>query len=365
MTQTTIRGQQLRDATVSRGKIDTAFETQLSTIETNIASIFSTMSTDSERLDAVAALTAAFESADGTLQGMITSMVNSTRVGAGLESDGTLNLPGLVNYITGSTSLKGAIVALDAALKTEEGARQAAISTLESSIQDIIDSGASDTQAALAQEVTDRSAADTALGVRIDGETSARTAADIALQGAIDNEITAREDAIDTVAASVASEASARTAAVSGEATARAAADTTLQSNIDAEALARTQADGVHTAAIADEVTNRGLAITAEATTRASADTALDTRVSALEGATTSGLTYDKVVKREAPAGAIDGVNVLFTVAHDVVLGTEEVYYNGQLQEPGVGNDYTISGKEITLLFVPSGTDRVRVSYFR
>lgn len=365
MTQTTIRGMQIRDASLSRAKIDSAFETTLAGIEANITSIFNTMSTDSERMAAVDALTTAFQNADGTLQGMITTMVNATRSGSGLESDGSFVVPALMNYIQGSTSLKGAIVALDAAVKTEEGARQAADSALQTSIQAVIDSGATSSAAALTTETNARIAADTALGARIDTEITDRTAAVTNLQGQIDDEVTARTNSDNTLATNLAAEATARTNAVSSEATTRATADTALQSNIDAEALARTNADGVHTAAIAAEEAARIAAVSAEATTRASADTALDGRVTALEGATSSGITYSKIVTREVPVGVVDGVNMLYTTAYDIVLGTESVYYNGQLMEPGAGNDYTIAGKEITFTFAPVGTDRVRVSYFR
>jgi hypothetical protein len=89
--------------------------------------------------------------------------------------------------------------------------------------------------AALAQEVTDRTNADTALGSRIDDVESDATAMDERVSN-IDNEIAEVQQAI-------AAETSARQSAISSEATTRANADTTLQSNIDAEATARANAD--------------------------------------------------------------------------------------------------------------------------
>jgi hypothetical protein len=66
---------------------------------------------------------------------------------------------------------------------------------------------------------------------------------------------------------------------------------------------------------------------------------------------------------REAPTGAINGVNTTFTLANTPTAGSEEVYLNGILQEPGAGNDYTISGATITYLTAPLTGDRLRVSY--
>jgi hypothetical protein len=68
-------------------------------------------------------------------------------------------------------------------------------------------------------------------------------------------------------------------------------------------------------------------------------------------------------VVRETPTGAVNGSNTTFTLANTPSAGTEEVYLNGILQEPGAGNDYTISGGTITYLTAPLTGDRLRVSY--
>lgn len=68
-------------------------------------------------------------------------------------------------------------------------------------------------------------------------------------------------------------------------------------------------------------------------------------------------------VTRETPTGTINGSNVTFTLSHTPVSGTEEVFLNGILQEPGSGNDYTISSGTITYLTAPVSGDRLRVSY--
>lgn len=66
---------------------------------------------------------------------------------------------------------------------------------------------------------------------------------------------------------------------------------------------------------------------------------------------------------RETPAGTLNGSNTTFTLANTPIVGSEEVFLNGLLQEPGAGNDYTISGATITYLTAPVSTDRLRVNY--
>lgn len=70
-------------------------------------------------------------------------------------------------------------------------------------------------------------------------------------------------------------------------------------------------------------------------------------------------------VVREAPSGSVNGSNTSFTLAASPVSGTEQVYLNGILQEPGSGNDYTISGSAITFLAAPATGDRIRVTYLK
>lgn len=68
-------------------------------------------------------------------------------------------------------------------------------------------------------------------------------------------------------------------------------------------------------------------------------------------------------VVRETPTGAVNGSNTSFVLASAPAAGSEEVFLNGILQEPGAGNDYTISGDTITYLAAPVTGDRIRVSY--
>lgn len=87
-------------------------------------------------------------------------------------------------------------------------------------------------------------------------------------------------------------------------------------------------------------------------------------------GTATPGTDYmgpSNFVVRETPSGSVNGSNTTFTLAYTPIPGTEQVYLNGLLQEPGAGNDYTISGATITYLTAPSGTgpDKIRVSYYK
>jgi len=70
-------------------------------------------------------------------------------------------------------------------------------------------------------------------------------------------------------------------------------------------------------------------------------------------------------VVRETPTGAVNGVNTTYTLANTPIAGQESVFLNGILQEPGAGNDYTISGLTITYLTAPVTGDIIRVSYIK
>ena len=72
-------------------------------------------------------------------------------------------------------------------------------------------------------------------------------------------------------------------------------------------------------------------------------------------------------IVRETPTGTVNGSNATFTLANTPLSGTEHVFVNGVLQNPGTGNDYTISAATITFLTgaIPQTGDVVRVSYLR
>ena len=157
-------------------------------------------------------------------------------------------------------NISGSYLEVKALLETEIAARKAEDIRLEGKIdQNTADLGtereerkAADKalQDALDAEEAARTAADTALGVRIDTEIAERKAADKTLQDNIDAEEYARTQEDTRLNARINKEVTDRTNAdnelgtrIDNEEDAREAADTTLQDNIDAEETARTEAD--------------------------------------------------------------------------------------------------------------------------
>ena len=157
-------------------------------------------------------------------------------------------------------NISGSYLEVKALLETEIAARKAEDIRLEGKIdQNTADLGtereermAADKalQDALDAEEAARTAADTALGVRIDTEIAERKAADKTLQDNIDAEEYARTQEDTRLNARIDKEVTDRTNAdnelgtrIDNEEDAREAADTTLQENITAEETARTEAD--------------------------------------------------------------------------------------------------------------------------
>ena len=157
-------------------------------------------------------------------------------------------------------NISGSYLEVKALLETEIAARKAEDIRLEGKIdQNTADLGtereerkAADKalQDALDAEEAARTAADAALGVRIDTEIAERKAADKTLQDNIDAEETARTEADTALGARIDKEIQDRTNAdnalgtrIDDEEDAREAADTQLQTNITAEETARKAAD--------------------------------------------------------------------------------------------------------------------------
>lgn len=160
-------------------------------------------------------------------------------------------------------NISGSYLEVKALLETEIAARKAEDIRLEAKI----DKNTAD----LATETEERKAADKALQDALDAEEAARTAADAALGVRIDTEIAERK-----------------------------AADKTLQDNIDAEETARTEADTALGARIDKEVTDRtnadkalGTRIDNEETARETADETLQDNIDATNAHTINGHRLD------------------------------------------------------------------------
>ena len=157
-------------------------------------------------------------------------------------------------------NISGSYLEVKALLETEIAARKAEIVRVEGLINDTNQALTTETEERKAadKELQDnldaeeaaRTAADTALGVRIDTEIAERKSADKTLQDNITAEATTRAEADTALGARIDKEVTDRESAdtalgtrIDNEEDAREAADTTLQENITAEETARTEAD--------------------------------------------------------------------------------------------------------------------------
>ena len=68
-------------------------------------------------------------------------------------------------------------------------------------------------------------------------------------------------------------------------------------------------------------------------------------------------------VSRETPTGNVDGTNADYTLASTPSSGSEHLWLNGNLQDEGTAEDYTISNAIVTMLSAPKTNSKIRVSY--
>lgn len=195
---------------------------------------------------------------------------------------------GLIQGI--QNNISGSYLEVKALLETEIAARKAEDIRLEGKI----DQNTAD----LGTEREERKAADKALQDALDAEEAARTAADAALGVRIDTEIAGRK-----------------------------AADKTLQDNIDAEEYARTQEDTRLNARIDKEVTDRtnadnalGVRIDDEEDAREAADTQLQTNITAEE---TARKAADKTLQDNIDATNAHTINTHRLDSNPVLNGTD------------------------------------------
>ncbi len=76
---------------------------------------------------------------------------------------------------------------------------------------------------------------------------------------------------------------------------------------------------------------------------------------------------YTNFIWNETPTGSMNGVNTSFTLANAPANSgaAMELCFNGRTLEPGSGNDFTISGSTITMLFAPQSSDKLRAYYLK
>lgn len=187
-------------------------------------------------------------------------------------------------------NISGSYLEVKALLETEIAARKAEDIRLEAKI----DKNSTD----LATEAEERKAADKALQDALDAEEAARTAADAALGVRIDTEIAERK-----------------------------AADKTLQDNIDAEETARTEADTALGVRIDKEIQDRtnadnalGTRIDDEEDAREAADTQLQTNITAEE---TARKAADKTLQDNIDATNAHTINTHRLDSNPVLNGTD------------------------------------------
>jgi hypothetical protein len=88
--------------------------------------------------------------------------------------------------------------------------------------------------------------------------------------------------------------------------------------------------------------------------------------VATVDNSAATGFTkFTNYVNNETPGGTINGSNTAFTLAAAPVAGQESFFLNGQRLERGAGNDYTISGSNVTMLFAPQTGDKLRADYWK
>lgn len=110
-------------------------------------------------------------------------------------------------------------------------------------------------------------------------------------------------------------------------------------------------------------IKDNGVQLDTDVALAANSDSKIPSQKAVKDYVDNNSVQHSDFVVRETPGGAINGSNTAFTLANTPIAGSEEVYLNGLQQEPGAGNDYTISGAAITYLTAPIAGDKIRVSY--
>jgi hypothetical protein len=223
--------------------------------------------TDAAALDSLTEIVAAFQGADSTINGAITSLSNTAAANLAAEV----------------ARAEGAEADLAADIGAEVTRATAAEGVLTS---------------AVAAEVARATAAEAVLQTAIDTEHAHHVAGDATNAAAIQSEVTRATAAEVSLGADLATEVARATAAegvltsaVAAEATTARAAEGVLSTNLAAEVARATAAEGVLTAAVSQEATDRiagdatnATAIANEVTRASGVEDGLNTRVTTVEG---------------------------------------------------------------------------------
>ena len=110
-------------------------------------------------------------------------------------------------------------------------------------------------------------------------------------------------------------------------------------------------------------IADSGVATSTDGTMAANSNAKLPTEAAIRTYIAANSVLQSTFVDRETPGGLVNGSNTTYTIANTPLSGSEYVYLNGILQEPGAGNDYTIATATITYLTAPVSGDKIRVSY--
>ena len=76
-----------------------------------------------------------------------------------------------------------------------------------------------------------------------------------------------------------------------------------------------------------------------------------------------NGLASSAFVNGEVPSGAINDANTSYTLANTPFLASEALFLDGLRLTEGGGNDYTISGSTVTMLYAPLTGQNFLVDY--
>ena len=201
---------------------------------------------------------------------------------------------------------------------------------------------------ALNQEISDRTAADTALQTALTNETNARTSADTTLTNNLAQEVTDRTNADAALQTALDSEASTRAAADTAQSTAlaqevtdRTNADAALQTALDAEAATRATADTNEAAARVAGDKAQADALAAEVTARTNADTSIRTDFAAADTSIRNDFAAADTALNSALMQAIANEATARAAADDLKVNKAGDSMTGNL---AFGGNHTVTG---------------------